>query len=130
MRYLILVAALLFPSIAVASPGDKHQMKISISVDGATRERLDALGEKLHFEVVYFADDDEGGMDHSVASGEMDCDSSRTVTFTEPRGHFDNAWVSGRTAWKSRRINLVRCTLPTFDPSNPPSSIEVECSLM
>jgi len=129
MRYLILIVALLFPSVAFSAPREKHQLEIFISVDGAARQRLDALEEAMHFDVVYFTDDDDGGMEHHVASGEMDYDSSQTVTYTQPRGRFDSAWVAVRTAWKSRRTNLVTCSLPTFDPANPPSSIEIECSL-
>lgn len=130
MRYLVLIAAVLFPSIAFSAPGDKRQMEIFVSVDGAARQKLDRLEEEMHFDIVYFTDGDDGGMENAVASGNMDYDSSKVVTFTQPRGKFDSAWVTVRTAWKSRKINLVKCSLPTFDPANPPSSIEVECSLL
>jgi len=130
MRYLVLFAAVLLPSIAFSAPGDRQQLEIFISVDGAARQRLDALEEAMHFDVVYFTDNDDGGLEDHVASGEMDYDSSQTATFTQPRGHFDSAWVTVRTAWKSRRTNLVKCSLPTFDPANPPRSIDIACSLL
>lgn len=130
MRYLVALAAVLFPSIALAAPGAAHQMEIFVNVDGAARQRLDRLEEAMHFDVVYFTDGDAGGMEQVVAAGEMDYDSSTSVSFATPRGHFDSAWVSVRTAWKSRRVNLVKCSLPTFDPANPPASIEISCSLI
>ncbi len=130
MWYLIALVATLIPTVTFAAPGERQRLDIFITLDGAARVRLDKLEEGLHFDVVYFADSDDGGMETHVASGEADGDAVTTTSFTMPRGHFDSAWVAVRSLTKGRRLNFVKCSLPTFDPANPPKEVQVDCSLL
>lgn len=129
MWYLIALVATLIPTVTfAAAPGGRQQLDLFITLDGATRQRLDQLEEGLHFDVVYFRDGDDGGMETHVLSGEADGDAVTTVTYTMPRGRFDSAWVAVRSLTKGRRLNFVNCSLPTFDPANPPKEVEVNCT--